>query len=151
MIDMVEILKRLPFFEDFELSDLPLLAHTAKYQRFEAGSEIIAQNILNLNIYCLVKGKVDVYVDENFVISFDSNGEIFGEMGVVGHTTSTASVRATSEVSMVVIDTDKVAKLNLADHYRLQMSFYKATAAILAKKLMATNAMASAWKNKAQN
>lgn len=148
---MVEILKRLPFFEDFEVEDLHLMAPATKYQRFNEGSDIIEQNSLNLNIYCLVKGHTDVYVDDNFVISFDSNGEIFGEMGIVGHTTSTATVRAASEVSMIVIDTDKVAKLNQPQHYRLQMSFYKSTAAILARKLMTTNAMASAWKNKAQS
>jgi CRP-like cAMP-binding protein len=147
-VNMVEVLERLPFCDDFHRQDLELLAPMVKYQRFAADTTIIEQNTLNLDIFCLIKGEVAVYVDDNFVISFDSNGEIFGEMGVVGHTTSSAAVKAKTDVSMIVIDADKISQLNEPIHFRLQMSFYKACAAILARKLIATNAMAKAWKNK---
>lgn len=151
MSKIVEVLKRLPFFEEFHLDDLNALRHMVSYQTFEPGSQIIEQGSINLNIYNLVKGKVDIYVDDHFVISFDSNGESFGEMGVVGHSLSTATVKCNTEVSMVVIDTAKIAQLTESIHYRLQMSFYKSCASILAKKLMATNAIASSWKAKAES
>ncbi len=97
------------------------------------------------SLYFLIRGKVDVTVNNEFVISFKGIGHIFGEMSFVANALSSAAVAANSDIVMMAIDFDKVNELNEPIHYRMRMNLYKSCAEILTKKLVSTNAIAQSY------
>jgi CRP-like cAMP-binding protein len=105
---------------------------------YDSNETIIEEASINLTLYFLIRGSVDIFIGKDKLASFRGGGRIFGEMSFVNHTTTSASVIANTEVVMLEIQIDEINKLD-ESHERLKKELYRSVAEILSQKLMATN------------
>ncbi|MFN8636777.1 MAG: FAD-dependent oxidoreductase [Chloroflexota bacterium] len=76
------------------------------HAHFEAGEAIVSQGELADAFYVIVKGKVEVVREENgqeTVLAQMSDGESFGELGLLQHRRRTATVRCVEPVDVLVL------------------------------------------------
>ena len=127
--------------------DKKKLAQISKFVTYEAGETIIEQDSINLTLYFLIKGRVDVNIEGEKLTSFRGGGRLFGEMSFVNHTTTSAQVVSSTKVIMLEVKIDEINKLD-ESHDRLLKELYRSVGEILAQKLVATNEMAKALMHK---
>ncbi len=77
---------------------------------FSAGGEIIGPGTISNVMYIIQKGLVAVQIEGATVAQF-TEGNIFGEMGIVDPRPHTASVFAVTDVELFVIDETQFLKL----------------------------------------
>jgi len=76
-------------------------------ERFADGQNIITEGIVSTKAYIITSGQVKVTKkvgDKQIVIGNLKEGDIFGEMGLLGEINRTASVTAIGDVNLGVID-----------------------------------------------
>ena len=88
-------------------------------RRFAAGEEIFRMGDSGRNAYIIERGKVEVSLTrggENVVIAELGKGEIFGEMSMIDDAPRSATVTATEDTEVVVIQRSRLLKpLTAAD------------------------------------
>lgn len=143
----LQIIGKIPYLKGYCFEDKKTLANMSKFELYEPGETIIVENAINLTLYFLVRGSVDVSIDNEKLASFRGGGRLFGEMSFVNHTTTSAEVKAHTEVVMLEIKIDELNKLD-DSHNRLLKELYRSVAEVLAQKLISTNEMAKALMHK---
>lgn len=90
------------------------LTDTVIQQRFADGEVIISEGIMSNNAYVVLSGKVRVtkkYDNKTIAIETLGEGDIFGEMGLIGHSVRSASVVALGDVTVGLIDKESFDRL----------------------------------------
>jgi CRP-like cAMP-binding protein len=144
-VKQLEIIGKIPYLKNFCYEDRKKLAEIGFFNSYAPGDLIIEQGQLNLSLFFLIRGKVDISMDEKYILSFTGGGQIFGEMSLLSHNLATATVKAQNEVVMMGININDIHQLTGPDHYRLQMEVYKSVSEVLANKLINTNSMTKAF------
>lgn len=143
----LDLFKGIRFFEAFPDAQLATILPLTERKTFAAGSLILDQGALNLDLYFILSGAVEVLVDGVSVGTISSLGQVFGEMSIANHTTCTATVRAKTECVMLVLNFEELkASIPAAERASVLMHFYQATSEILAKKLISTNQIAKTFR-----
>ncbi len=143
----LELFKGIPFFDAFSEELLRAILPQVERRSFADGASVLEQGALNLDLYFLLSGAVDVLVDRQHVVTIDRRGEVFGEMSIADHTTCTASVRAKGDATLMVLNFEELKRtLSGQERETVLKHFYQATAEILAKKLISTNQIAKSYK-----
>ena len=143
----LEIIGKIPYLQGYAYEDRKTLSKISQFVTYEPGETIIEQNSVNLTLYFLIKGRVDVLIDNQKLTTFRGGGRLFGEMSFVNHTTTSATIIANTETVMLEVKIDEINKLD-ATHDRLLKELYRSVGEILAQKLVATNEMAKALMHK---
>lgn len=144
-VKQLEIVGKIPYLKSFKFEDRKTLAQIASLKTYGAGEEILGQGELNLVLYFLIRGKVDVFIDGKFIKSFRGGGQLFGEMSFVSHTVTSAAVKANTDAVMMCLKIQDILDLNEEEHCRLHKNLYRCVAEILANKLVATNELAKSF------
>jgi len=144
-VKQLEIIGKIPYLKNFCYEDRKKLAEISYFNSYAPGETIIEQGQLNLTLFFLIRGKVDIMIDKKYILSFTGGGQILGEMSLLSHSLATATVKSNSEVVMMGINISDITKLTGEEHYRLQMEVYKSVSEVLANKLINTNAMTKAF------
>jgi signal-transduction protein with cAMP-binding, CBS, and nucleotidyltransferase domain len=147
MLD-TNLLKSIPFFENFPDDQLDIIVKFCEVQSFRAKEIILSQGDLNFDMHFLVEGTVGVFVDEKFVISMSNNGQVFGEMSIAGHTTCTATVATKVESTFVRFNYNDFQNLEIENKDSISKNIFQSIAEILAYKLILTNEIAKTFKEK---
>ena len=106
------------------LDNSPLFVDMTNYQRrkailisemneFESGEKLIEQDTSGRNMYLLLSGEVEVIRhngDESIHLATLKPGQVFGEIGFIKETLRTADVQASTAVSVLRFDYDKLKK-----------------------------------------
>jgi CRP-like cAMP-binding protein len=106
------------------LDNSPLFVDMTNYQRrkailiseineFESGEKLIEQNTSGRNMYLLLSGEVEVIRhngDESIHLATLKPGQVFGEIGFIKETLRTADVQASTAVSVLRFDYNKLKK-----------------------------------------
>lgn len=82
--------------------------------RFQDGEVIVTEGIVSNNAYVVLSGKVKIVkkVDNKMVaIGTLPKGSVFGEMGLIGASTRTATVSAIGETNIGIIDKESFEKM----------------------------------------
>jgi CRP-like cAMP-binding protein len=104
---------------------------------YPAGAEIIAPGTVNAMMYIVERGLVAVQI-EGVTVEQISEGNIFGEMGIVDPRPHTAHVFAVTDVSLYVINREQFLQLvGKAPTFSLRVM------RILARRIRAMNARLS--------
>ena len=143
----LELINGIPFFNGFDEIDKMVLAELAFFQKFESKEMLFEQNSVNLNLYFIINGSVNVIIDGHLVITLSGGGHLFGEVSFVHHSPANATVVANSKVVVMIFDTTKINQMVEPVHYKLRMNIYRSCAEILARKLIYTNAIAASYKH----
>jgi len=144
----LDLIEKIPFFTSTHPQDREQLADKAYFKTYKSGDLIIEQGSLNMALIFLINGKVSIHIDNEFVINFRGGGQPFGEMSFVNNDLASATLKAESDVTFLVLDVDTINSLNDPIHFRLRMNIYRACAEVLAKKLKATNEIAKSYMEK---
>jgi MFS family permease len=110
-------LRRVPLFANLHAAALELLASRATKERFAVGETIIAKGEDAQHCYTVLHGEVAVRAEgpTSEIIGTLHEDDFFGEIGLLHHTTRTASVTAATDCVLYAIDADTFAAALDAD------------------------------------
>lgn len=101
----LELLRAVPMFAPLAPPTIERLARRLVPVRLPAGSWVIRQGEVGDRYYIIDRGEVDVFVDDAHVRQ-QGPGSAFGEIALIRNVPRTASVRATTDVSLFALERD---------------------------------------------
>lgn len=136
--DVVQIVKQIPFFQNFDEESIVNFANNCEVQKFNVGQKILDEGKVNKNLYFLTAGKISVALAGEVVAVLDRFGDVFGEMSAVTGEKTTTTVMAAEAVECLVLSIDKFIGKN-QQNYKLQVDLYQIFCRILSRRLAYTN------------
>jgi len=104
-MDRVALLASIPLFEGLAPDDLQALASETVERRFKAGQIIFNQGDESNAMYVIAEGDVNIYLpgeaSRRLSLKDISRGEFFGELGLFDGKPRSASVLATTDVTLL--------------------------------------------------
>ena len=94
------ICKKIKFFKDIELEDLPKIVQSPSIKKYKAGELIIKEGEINREFYYIVKGEVKVVKNIGGTrknLATMSSGRIFGEIATILQKPRNATIIATND------------------------------------------------------
>lgn len=135
---LVEILKELSAFKNFEDENIEKLIRYCKLRSYSTGELIIKEGDTDKSVYLLISGSVRITKNKKIIIQFQRAGEIFGEMGFIVEKPRSASVIANEDTSCLVFDGDYLDQVDIEGKQAFKASIYRMFAQILANRLRVT-------------
>jgi CRP-like cAMP-binding protein len=146
----VNSLKQSDIFYQFTPTQLELVANLCREATYQKGDVIFKENSGSKELYVIIQGEVDIFVDPSLVGSVDTNsenktiatlrrGQSFGEVALVDEGLRSASAcAAQSDTRLLIIPRDKL--IMLCDTYpQLGYRLMHNLAADLAMKIRNTD------------
>ncbi|MEM7340567.1 MAG: cyclic nucleotide-binding domain-containing protein [Actinomycetota bacterium] len=133
----VERLSRLPLFAQADAKALTTVASAADEVAVPSGRALITQGHRHAEGFVIVSGTVEVEIDGEIVAEI-SDGEIVGELGLLDPGPATATVRAKTDLDVLVIPANRFSQI--MDEVP---SLVRAIANELARRLRAMDARTS--------
>jgi len=99
----VEVLRRIPFFEDLTSEDLLRIARIGRRRTFAAGEDIVTRGADDPGLYVLLSGRA--LVEAGRRTHELKPGDFLGEMALLAGRPRTATVTATEPVEALVVTT----------------------------------------------
>jgi CRP-like cAMP-binding protein len=93
----VELLQRVPLFEDFERGDLDRLSRSFKQRIFDAGSTVADEGRTGAGFFVIESGEATVSVRGSERAKLGP-GDYFGEIALIDDGARSATIRAESEL-----------------------------------------------------
>ena len=103
----IAILKGIGFFADLSDFDLAQIAGLTEARSYRAGELIVEERTAAERFFIIIRGKIQIskrFADgDEFVLGVHSDGEFFGEMGLLDEGPRSATVRAVEPTTLVEI------------------------------------------------
>ena len=133
-----EIIKRvnadqagmLGFFKEFSQKQLSEFVDLATWLRISKDETILSAGEIDQTFYVIVGGKAIVY-KSNKPVKTLSEGDCFGEIGLLRNENSNTSIMASTDMLLMKLTTTDLDKMSTA----LQAQFYKSVAHSMVKRL----------------
>jgi CRP/FNR family cyclic AMP-dependent transcriptional regulator len=93
----VELLQKIPLFEDLDRRELETLARSFKERRFNAGDTVTAEGTGGVGFFIIGEGEAAVTVGGEERTTFGS-GDYFGEVALIDEGARTATITATTDL-----------------------------------------------------
>ena len=143
----VDLLKTIKFFSLFTDEQLAEILPLSERRLIKAGETVLEQGSINLDLYFLLQGEVDIFLDQVHIVTSSQAGQIFGEMSIANHTTCTATVKTKTDCHFLVLNFPELKNaFESQGRDSLLKCFYQSCAEILAKKLIMTTELARTYK-----
>ena len=142
----IDFLNVIPFFEHFPENARLAIVPMTKMITIPTGRSLITEGDVNTNFYFLTDGIAEVYVNNQLVAATKKLGEVFGEMSILSQTTCLATVKAKEDSSFLIVNANDLLNLDYDAKDKVLRHFYQACSEVLARKLKATNQIASAYR-----
>jgi cGMP-dependent protein kinase len=99
----LDSLERVPLFKNFTQKKKEILINLIKVETFENGKKIIVQGETDRRFYIVKSGKVDIFVDSNYIRTLNEL-EYFGERALFFNEPRTATAQANGKVELYVLE-----------------------------------------------
>ena len=109
-----ELINGLPLFAELPAEDLERLCELARPVDYEPGATVIEEGTPGDGLYVVVDGELEVSTDQgggSLVLARRGPGEMLGEMSLLEQSDHTATVRATRESRVVVLEPEGFQQL----------------------------------------
>jgi glucose-6-phosphate 1-dehydrogenase len=106
-----EVLKKVPLFKDGDMLFLEQVIMALRAQQVARGDLIIKKGDIGRELYLVARGEVAVLDDVGKVIKVLTDGDIFGEIGVLMSKPRTADVRAKTSCDLFVLDKSDFSRI----------------------------------------
>lgn len=126
-------------FTEFPDILLQQLRQVTSVVNFMPEEKILTQGEVNHNLYFLVLGTVNVFVDEGLVATLTRKGDLLGEMSVITKKPAGATIVAQTPVQLIKVDTEAFKKLTGRNTDQFDHILYRIYSMILTDKLNVTN------------
>jgi signal transduction histidine kinase/CRP-like cAMP-binding protein/ActR/RegA family two-component response regulator len=133
--EILKILNLSSLFNQFDDEQLMELISISRVDSFEKGDKILVEATENDQVYILLEGQIVVYAEDEFILSLQRQGDIFGEMSVITKSLTTATVYADSDVDVFTISSNNIYE---SGEHALRSMIFKVFLDILTEKLTRT-------------
>ena len=99
----LESLNKIPLFRNFSSKKMEILSSITNIEKFDNGKRIITQGETDSRFYIVKSGKVDIFIDNNYIRTLNKN-EYFGERALFFKEPRTATAQANGTVECYYID-----------------------------------------------
>ncbi|MEO3435462.1 cyclic nucleotide-binding domain-containing protein [Inquilinus sp. CAU 1745] len=109
LAEEVELLKKIPLFENIEVSKLKLLAFTSERVVFSAGQTVFEQDEMGAAAYIIISGEAEVIVKTPTgpkIIATVAKNDFVGEIAILCDVPRTATIRAKTDLTTLMISKD---------------------------------------------
>jgi len=113
-IEKVIILKSIDLFSEISEKDLLILATQLSELEYEKDTQIIKQGELGTSMYIIVRGEVEVIID-NEVVTRLGEKSIFGELSALDPEPRSATIRTTRDSLVFKIESSIIYNL-ISEH-----------------------------------
>ena len=138
----IKLLKQLPLFKDFKVTEVMNIAMVAEQECFYAGDLIFKEGGIGDALYVIKKGQVRVAKrdasGEEHALAHLKPGEYFGEISLVDKSPRSASVYADKDTELVKIKRADFRNL-IAGNKEIERKFYKSFTEVLCERLRVAN------------
>ncbi|MEO0997607.1 MAG: serine/threonine-protein kinase [Pseudomonadota bacterium] len=117
-------LRQLRFFHEFSQSEIWEVLRAGDWSDYRGGDDIVKEGEIEDRFFIIVSGEVDVVVDGNTVGSLRS-GDCFGETSYVSGAKSTASIHATSDVTVLKVGATLMEQMSSSCQLRFNKEFLR--------------------------
>jgi CRP/FNR family cyclic AMP-dependent transcriptional regulator len=138
--ELIDKLKQIPILEAFSELDLNELLQMAKLEQFEPGEMILKEGAYDNWIFYLVSGKAKIVKNGKELVTLRRIGDVFGEMGIIGGTIRSASVKAIDKTVCLATDISVIDKMPKEKRSDIKYVIFRSFAEILANRLRETTA-----------
>ena len=109
----VSQLKRIPLFSEVPDEALQKIAPFATTEEWPEGKEIVKEGGFSNHFYAIEAGSAKVERDGEKVADL-SDGDVFGEQGLLEHSERTATVTSTSDIRLIKIEHWELSRMKKA-------------------------------------
>jgi CRP-like cAMP-binding protein len=138
----IKLLKQLPLFQDFKVTEVMNIAMVAEQQCFCRGDMIFKEGSQGDGLYVIKSGQVRVVKrdasGEEHPLALLKPGEYFGEISLVDKAPRSASVYADHDTELIKIKRNDFRNL-IAGNKEIERKFYKCFTEVLCDRLRVTN------------
>jgi CRP-like cAMP-binding protein len=132
-------IKGYSFFKSFSDDLLLQVSAMIHSEVFPAGTFVLKEGQANHSLYFLRSGKMEISLAGEVLATFDTPGEVWGEMSVITKNPASTSVKAVTDVACFVIRSEDFAHVHPKDKDRFQAMLYQIYCMILTERLVKTN------------
>ncbi len=133
----VEILRRIPLFQNVEPAKLKLMCFASERITFKQGQSLFEQGDVGDSAYIIIEGSADVIVTTEgpMVVAQLGKNDIVGEIAILVDIPRTATVTATSELTTLKVTKDLFFRM-VSDFPEMGVEIMR----VLAQRLESTTA-----------
>lgn len=138
----IALLKKIPLFEDFKVTELLNVAMVANHEHYRAADPVFKEGAPGDALFIIKTGKVrvakkDSYGEEHTLAMLGA-GEYFGEISLIDKAPRSASVFADADTELMKIKRADFKNL-IAGNKEIERKFYKSFTFVLCERLRVTN------------
>jgi HEAT repeat protein len=107
LMDRILCFRRVPLFANLSTLDLKQVAALAEEEVFSDGEELCREGEVGDMLFVIVKGVVKIFTERNGIeneIARRNEGDVVGEMAIIGREPRSASMKAVGDVRTLCID-----------------------------------------------
>ena len=134
-----EVLNRHRFLDGMPEKTVEELARAAQFRSFAPEEEILKQGEINNNLYFLLIGSVNIYVDGGLVATLKRRGDLLGEMSVITNKPCSATIVAKTPIDLLCVDVNEFRKTVGESATEFDYVMYRLYSLMLTDKLAITN------------
>jgi len=138
----VKLLKNIPLFKDFKVTELMNVSMVAKIETYRREQIIFKERARGDALYVIKKGSCRVLKSDSFgeehVLAILKAGEYFGEISLVDRAPRSATVIAHEDCELLVIRRADFRNL-IAGNPEIERKFYKSFSEVLCERLRIAN------------
>ncbi len=138
-IQNIEKLMSIPVLKHFSTDVLGNLLNLSKIRQYEDGELILEEGNKDPWIYFILSGEVKIVKNDEVLTVLKKRGDVFGEMGLLGHTEKTASVYSVGDSVCLTTDAEHIEKLSNEDKLAFSYMLYRVLAEIVTDRLKNTS------------
>jgi len=136
--EIIKRLRQIPVLKSFETSDFHELLRLSQLRTYQPGDRILEEGNFGGWIYYLLSGKVNIVKNGNVLLSLQTIGDIFGEMGAIEGANRYASVVAVEQTECLAVDISDIEKFSVNDKFAFRYIIYREFSEVLANRLRIT-------------
>lgn len=148
--ELIDKLRQIPVLEAFSDSDLNELLQMAKLKQFEPGELILEEGSYDNWIFYLLSGKAKIVKNGKELVTLRRIGDVFGEMGIIGGTVRSASVKAIDKTVCLATDISVIDQMPKEKRSDIKYVIFRSFAEILANRLRETTAELLRYREKVE-
>jgi serine/threonine-protein kinase len=123
--EQFDLLRKLRFFHEFSHSEIWEVLRASEWRNYQSGEDIIREGELDDRFYIIVAGTVSVQSGRRAIGEL-SDGDCFGETSYVRGARRTATISATSPVTLVRVSSTLLEQASSACQLRFNKVFLRA-------------------------
>ena len=136
--EILERLRLIPVLRAFEDEELQEILKLSEIREYAPGDLILEEGKTDGWIFYLVSGKVTISKKGKQLVTLETTGDVFGEMGAINGTARSASVFALENTICLALNVADIDKFSAKNRFAFRYIIYREFAQILANRLRET-------------